>query len=341
MNNKQSPKLAALPFSMNQRAYDRAEAMVRQAGALGIAVVDYADGCRVIDAGVQAVGSLDAGVGAAEICMAGLGRVDLVASNRFSSWAFDVNVRVSQAVVGCLGAQYAGWSVSAPRDDKPDSKWHGMASGPGRALCLKEELFNELAFRDGAPDNEACAVLVIESDQLPPQSLTGRIASDCGVDPSRLILIVTPTGSLAGGVQIAARVVEVALHKAHAVGFDLSAIRDGIGATPLPPPAADSMVAMGRTNDTILFGATVHLFVDCDDDRARDLAKKMPSCNSKDYGKPFAQVFKDYDYDFFKVDPLLFSPAHVRITNMQSGNTFESGKTDQALLMKSFVVETI
>ncbi len=341
MSIKQSQQLAALPFSLNRRAWDLAEAVIAQADALAVSVVHYDDGARVIDAGVNVRGGLDAGIHAAQICMAGLGKVDLIASNRCSGWAFDVNVRVSQAVIACLGAQYAGWSLSAARDDGSDSKWHGMGSGPARALCLKEQLFEELGFRDGDDAHGACAVLVIESDRLPPQSLTGQIATACGVEPDRLILIITPTSSLAGGVQIAARVVEVALHKAHAVGFDLSAIYDGVGATPLPPPAADAMTAMGRTNDTILFGATVALFVDCDDAKARDLAQALPSSNSSDYGRPFAQVFKDYDYDFFKVDPHLFSPAHVRVTNMQSGNTFEAGKIDQTLLMKSFVVETV
>lgn len=326
---------------MNDRAIERVEQLIDQANVMAIKVHEFDDGARVIDAGVAVPGSLEAGVQIAEICMAGLGTVDLVASNRIEGWAFDVNVRASQAVVACLGSQYAGWLLSATGDGGESSKWHGMASGPGRALSLKEELFADLAFSDGESSGEPGAVLVIESDSLPPPTLSTQIAKDCGVAPQALTFLVTPTGSLAGSVQIAARVVEVALHKAHAVGFDLTAIHDGLGSAPLPPTASDSMLAMGRTNDAILFGGTVHLFVECDDASASDLAKALPSSNSKDYGKPFGQVFKDYDYDFFKIDPHLFSPAHIRVTNVQSGKTFESGKIDDALLAKSFDVDLL
>jgi len=323
----------------------RTDLLARQAGALGIAVHRYRNNARVIDAGVVAHGSLTAGIEIAEICMGGLAKVDLIGNNRIERWAFDINVRVAQAVKGCLGSQYAGWSLSATDDSNPDETWRGMASGPGRALALKESLYDELQFRDGPSSGQACAVLVIEADQLPPQALTENIASDCGVDPGNLTLIVTPTGSYAGVVQIAARVVEVALHKAHtvaaSVGLDLASIQEGLGSTPLPPPGTDGLAAMGRTNDTILFAGTVHLFVSADDTCCSALANALPSSNSNDYGKPFAKVFEHYDYDFFKIDPALFSPAHVRVTSAITGRTFEAGRIDEDLLMKSFSVEAL
>ena len=73
-------------------------------------------------------------------------------------------------------------------------------------------------------------------------------------------------------MQITARVLEVALHKVHALGFPLDHVRDGLGAAPLPPPAPDFLTAMGRTNDAILFGGEVQLFVDGPEDAARELA---------------------------------------------------------------------
>ena len=154
--------------------------------------------------------------------------------------------------------------------------------------------------------------------------------------PEQVTLVLTPTGSLAGVVQIAARVVEVALHKAHEIGFPLDAIVDAAGSTPLPPPIDDALVAMGRTNDTILFGGHVQLFVSCEDERAEDLAQRLPSSSSKDYGKPFAEVFRDYGYDFFLIDPMLFSPARVAVTALGSGRTFRAGRLDGKLLERSF-----
>lgn len=87
-------------------------------------------------------------------------------------------------------------------------------------------------------------------------------------------------------MQVVARVLEVALHKAHFLGFELKHIIDGMGTAPVCPPAPDFLTAMGRTNDAILFGGRVQLFVSGEDAAAEDLAKRLPSSASADYGQP-------------------------------------------------------
>jgi methenyltetrahydromethanopterin cyclohydrolase len=84
----------------------------------------------------------------------------------------------------------------------------------------------------------------------------------CGIEPARLTVLFAPTGSLAGSVQVVARVVEVALHKAHMLKYPLDRIVDAIGSAPLSPPHPDHSVSMGRTNDAIIFGGRVQLFRD-------------------------------------------------------------------------------
>jgi len=162
-----------------------------------------------------------------------------------------------------------------------------------------EELYKELAYRDEAES----AVLVIENDALPPVEVIEKIVEACQIAPSQLTIIVTPTSSLAGGVQVVARVLEVAMHKAHALHFPLHQIVDGSGSAPICPPHPKFVKAMGRTNDAILFAGLVHLFVKGDDASAVQLANALPSSTSKDYGKPFADIFKQYDYDFSRLTP--------------------------------------
>ncbi len=128
------------------------------------------------------------------------------------------------------------------------------------------------------------------------------------------------------------------MHKAHALGFALDRIVDGTGAAPLPPPAADFLAAMGRTNDAILFGGRVTLYVDAADADVERLAQTLPASASRDYGRPFAQVFKDYQFDFYKIDPMLFAPAEVIVCNLASGRSFRGGKRDFARLAESFGV---
>jgi methenyltetrahydromethanopterin cyclohydrolase len=156
------------------------------------------------------------------------------------------------------------------------------------------------------------------------------------VPHKEITVIYAPTQSLAGSVQVVARVLEVALHKAHEIMFPLDSIVDGMGTAPLAPPHPDVVTAMGRTNDAIIFGGRVHLFVTGPARDARALAEGLPSRTSRDYGKPFAEVFKAFKGDFYAIDRMLFSPAEAMVTALETGETFRAGAVDGALLDASF-----
>ena len=162
------------------------------------------------------------------------------------------------------------------------------------------------------------------------------MAGDCGVAPSSLTVIYAPTQSLAGATQVVARVLEVALHKAHELKFPLERIVDGMGAAPLSPPHPDFVAAMGRTNDAIIYGGRAHLYVTGPAKDAKGLAEALPSRASRDFGSPFAEVFRRYKGDFYAIDPMLFSPAEVIVTAVESGESFHAGAVDHKLLDASF-----
>lgn len=320
--------------SVNQLAQPLVSRLLANADRYRVAVETLANGCTIVDAGIKAPGGLEAGRLIAEICLGGMGSVTLGHSQYTSHWPLTVSVHTSNPVLACLGSQYAGWSLS-------HEKYYALGSGPARALATKEksgqrepveELYKELAYRDQADS----AVLVIENDAVPPLAIVEKIATACQIDPSRLTIIVTPTSSLAGGLQVVARVLEVAMHKAHALHFPLENIVDGSGSAPVCPPHPNFVKAMGRTNDAILFAGQVHLFVKGSDEAAEKLANELPSSTSKDYGKPFADIFKHYEYDFFKIDAMLFSPASVIVTAVESGKSFRAGRLDNELLNLSF-----
>jgi methenyltetrahydromethanopterin cyclohydrolase len=238
-------------------------------------------------------------------------------------------VRSSQPVAACLASQYAGWAL---RHEEGDEKFAALGSGPARALARKETLFAELSHKEVSDR----AVLVVESDIAPPAAVLRKVVADCGVAPNRLTVLFAPVRSLAGSVQIVARVVEVALHKAHALKFPLARILDAAGSAPLSPPHPDLTTSMGRTNDAIIFGGRVHLFVSGPAADAARLAEQLPSSASRDYGAPFAEVFKRFGGDFYAIDPMLFSPAEVAVTALDSGETFRAGAVAAKLLDASF-----
>jgi methenyltetrahydromethanopterin cyclohydrolase len=315
--------------SVNTKVEPVVKSIIDDAQALRVEVTRGTLGeCR-IDCGVRATGGLEAGRRMAEVCLGGLGRVSLETTDADSAWPFMVTVHTSQPVLACLGSQYAGWSLSVDDNGK---KYNVLGSGPARAIGSSEKLFDELGYRDKA----ASATLVIEADRVPPPALVQEVAKACKLPPERLTFIYAPTSSLAGTVQIAARCLEVALHKSHELHFPLGHIVDGIATAPLPPPASSFVEAMGRTNDAIIYGGRVQLFVSDDDKEAKALADELPSLRSKDYGRPFAEIFAAVKGDFYAIDRMLFSPAMVTVTALKSGKSFEAGRIDDAVLSRSF-----
>lgn len=310
--------------------------LIENADKLRIDVRKMDNGSTIIDAGINVPGGLEAGRIITEICLGGMGTVSISNSCYTKNWPLTINVHTSNPVLACLGSQYAGWSLS-------HEKYYALGSGPARAMATKvkddavvpvEDLYTELGYRDSA----GSTVLVIENDKIPPVEIVEKVASACKVAASELTVIVTPTSSIAGCVQVVGRVLEVAMHKAHELHFPLENIIDGNGSAPICPPHPDFVKAMGRTNDAILFAGQVHIFVKGSDEAAEKLAQQLPSSTSKDYGKPFAEIFKSYEYDFFKIDGMLFSPASVIVTAVESGNSFRAGQLDNTLLDQSFGV---
>ncbi|MBT2299670.1 methenyltetrahydromethanopterin cyclohydrolase [Variovorax paradoxus] len=334
MSNTSSPAAAA-GLSVNLLARPLVERLLADADALGLQARRDDTGVHIVDAGIEARGSVAAGLRIGEICMGGLGHVHLRSGGGAESWPTWLDVRSSQPVLACLGSQYAGWSLSATKEETGGKKFFSLGSGPARALAVKEKLFAELGYRDRADSG----VLVLEVDRAPPKIVIDKLLRDCELRAQALTLILTPTTSLAGTTQVVARVLEVALHKAHELGYALADIVDGAASAPLPSPSSDGIEAMGRTNDAILYGGRVHLTVRGDDEAARALARALPSSNSRDYGRSFAEIFKEAAYDFYKIDGALFAPAEVWVSNLDSGHTWHGGACDMALLQRLWLQE--
>ncbi len=312
-------------ISVNRLSKELADALKRDAAVLKIAVRGGSLGETLIDAGATARGSVSAGLRIAEICLGGLGVVRLSTDQATPRWPWVVEIASPQPVIACLGCQYAGWSLS-------HKKFFALGSGPARALAQKETVLKDIGYCDSAEST----ILVIESGAPPPPEVIEKVAADCHIAPSGLTVVYAPTQSLAGGAQVVARVLEVALHKAHELKFPLDRIIDGMGAAPLSPPHPNFVTAMGRTNDAIIYGGRVQLFVTGPMAEAQDLANALPSRTSRDYGAPFADIFKRFKGDFYAIDPMLFSPAEVIVTSVELGVSFHAGALDNDLLDASF-----
>src|SRR5213595_3758528 len=314
-------------LGLNERAWQIADAMAKNAAALRVAVRQLSGGARVIDAGIDATGGGAGGYAISEICTGGLADIAYPPVPIGGETWPGVRVWTDHPAVSCIASQYAGWAIQV-------GKYFAMGSGPLRAHArVERELFGKL----GYSETGRRGVLVLETRTLPTDDVAAWVGQKAGLPPAALTFIAAPTASLAGGVQIAARILETGLHKMDTLGFDVNRIVSGIGSAPLPPVARNDLRAIGRTNDCILYGGRARYTVQAGDAELAELVPRIPASASKDYGTPFYDTFKRYDGDFYKIDPLLFSPAEVWLTSVESGKTHHAGHLNPDVLHASLL----
>jgi methenyltetrahydromethanopterin cyclohydrolase len=316
-------------LNLNERAWSIADDLVARADELRLSVQTLPSGARVIDAGIEVRGGYGAGIALAELCMGGLGHIRFTELQIGGIAIPGVEVWTDHPAVACMASQYAGWALSV-------GKYFAMASGPLRAHArVEKELFDKLGYAETA----ARGVLVLEGRTIPTEEAVALVAQKASLPPSQITVVIAPTASLAGGVQVVARVLETGLNKMEVLGFDVRRVVSGIGTAPLPTLAKNDLRAIGRTNDCILYGGATSVVIDGSVDEGADLAAKLPASSSSDYGTPFYETFKRYDGDFYKIDKLLFSPAEVWLTSATTGKTFHGGLLNPEVLRGSLFEE--
>ena len=314
-------------LSVNHLAWKLAEKLLNNQAFYGVHASKTTACATVIDAGVNVPGGFQAGKILTELCMGGAGKAQLGFKAYGDLTLPSITVSSDHPAVAALGSQFAGWRIK-----EPDGSI-AIGSGPARALALKpKNVYEEIDYKDASEK----AVLTLESNSLPSDALIEKVTNSCNIKPENLIAAVAPTASLAGLTQVTGRVVEVGIHKLRTLGLSPKIIRYAMGYAPIPPKCKEFEEAMARTNDAILYGGTVYLVVEHDDEVAlKKIVEQAPSNTSKDYGKPFLQIFREADRDFYKIDHALFAPALLMINNVKTGKTFTAGKVNAGILKES------
>lgn len=314
-------------LSVNRLAWKLLEKLCEESDSYGVRAEETSRGTRIVDAGIRVRGGFQAGKIIAEICMGGCGRAEITYRKYGALELLSIFVRTDHPVIATLGSQYAGWRIK-------EGEYFAIGSGPARALALKpKEIYDKIGYKDDSDK----AVVVLETEKHPPANLIERFAEECRVSHENLAIILTPTTSIAGATQVSARTVETGIHKLDKLGLDPNLILHAWGCAPIPPVHPKFTQAMARSNDSILYGGTAYYVIEYDDEEGlEEIVKKAPSKASKDYGKPFIEIFKEANCDFYKIDPNLFAPAVLVVNNVKTGNTFKAGEINVEALMKSF-----
>ncbi len=310
--------------TLNERSFALCQQAIRSANKLGIAADESNPRQTVLDFGVFALGSPDAGIVLANICWADLGKVQSATLEHAGHSIPAISVSTSEPLRACMASQYAGWQVSV-------NNLFAMCSGPIRAAYGRETFFERYGL------NEACdtVVGVLESSRLPTDEVFDWLRSRLPTSVRKIVLCVAPTNSVAGRTQIVARSIETACHKLFELGFDLRTLKSGEGIAPLPPNTRDDFHAMGSTNDAILFASQVKLLIDADDATIDHIGPQIPSCSSAQFGRPFAELFAEAGGDFYRMDPALFAPAEITLQSTRSGESKTFGRSRMDLYLAS------
>lgn len=311
-------------LSVNRLAWKLLEKLIDDSELYGVKVEKASSGTTIIDAGIKAEGGFEAGKMVTEICMGGCGKTEITCRRYGELELPSIFVYTDHPVIATLGSQYAGWQIK-------EDNYFAIGSGPARALALKpKEIYEEINYRDDFDK----AVVVLETDKPPPAKLLERFAKDCKISLEKLTVILAPTTSVSGATQVAGRIVETGIHKLRKLGLDPNVIKHAWGIAPIAPIHSKFVKAMARTNDAILYGGTAYYAVECDEEELR-IVNRAPSKASRDYGKPFIEIFKEANYDFYKIDPNLFAPAVIIVNNIKTGRILKAGEINSEILEKS------
>lgn len=282
-------------------------------------------GATVIDTGLEAHGGYEAGLMVTRIAMGGLGTATLNYADYDGLKLPTVVIGTDHPAISLFGAQLAGWRIKT-------EGYYADGSGPARALANKpKHVFKKIEYKDVSE----VAVLLLETEEKPPDSAAYYIAERCNVEPENVYMVLTSMSSVTGMVQISGRIVETGLFRLDILGLDPKKVLYGAGHAPIMPVHTDPGKAMGRAEDALTYGGVTSYVIDEPEDSLKEIAMKAPSTNCKDYGKTSYEIYKAVDFDFTKVDPALFAPAAITLTCAETGTTFTYGEVNTEIIKNS------
>lgn len=314
-------------ISLNQNVMERVNRLITQSEILRCHTFTLDNGTTVIDVGLEIPGSWESSKLLAEIDMGGLG------SCTYGHYSLSdtitvptVEITIDQPILACIYSQMGGLKIDA-------GQFSMIGSGPARSLAAAPDdpfyIFN--AYHDDFDK----AVLCVQTIILPDVETANMFAQKCKVSPENLILLAHNNSSLAASVQVSARIVEQTMNKMIKHKFDINSVVYAKGWCVVAPVVRNELEAMGRINDCLLYGGESDFWVDSDDAHIESVIDKLVTRGTQGYGRKFAQLYREANCDFHKMDKEIHSPAKVQIFNMRTGKVHIRGEIDREVLRNS------
>ena len=313
-------------LSVNMLAASICKKMLDEQKELNIICSRFESGAHLIDTGHKAPGGLQAGLCVTRICLGGVGNVSLTSIDLGGIALPAVSVSTDFPILSLLCQASGGYREAMEGwINFSIGSYNSIASGPARALVHEpKKLFEMIPYADSAEE----AVVVLQSEQYPNEKVADSLAEKCKVKPQNLYVVLAPLSSMSGLVQVTGRSVENAMVKLHTLGYDGNNVRNAFGIAPLPPLKSRRITP----DDMLSYGSIVHLYIMPEKStNLRQIAREMPSRNSKCYGISFLDMIKKHG-GLRGIDLKLFAPAEVFINDLATGETHHFGNIDSGLI---------
>ncbi|MEM2896426.1 MAG: methenyltetrahydromethanopterin cyclohydrolase [Candidatus Bathyarchaeia archaeon] len=314
-------------LSVNKIGYEIVKGMIKNCDRLNIAIDELKNGTTVLDCGVNVPGGYRAGELAAKLRMGGLGEVH-VSSVTYGDVSLPTAILCTDfpAMIGLCAYVWYG-IVPQPFDTKAEfSAW---ISGPGRVLAqAPQKVFDKVYYRDESD----VSVLVVQSRKLPNEKIADYLAERCGVSPKNLYLVVTPTESVAGSVQVVAvsGLEDTFWRLTEFYGIPYARIKQALGSTPIPPVHQKIFeIPCITPDDAIRYGGIVHYWVESvDGEDLEAIVRGMVIENYPiNYGKSYYQIGgHPPDLHTFAKEGRGFVVGEAGIYDTRTGKMYKAGR---------------
>lgn len=316
-------------FSVNKEAMKIVKKIIENKEALNVGVISLKNGSTVIDMGINYPGGWKAAKYLTEVTMGGLGRLSYSIYHLGELELPQVNIYADKPVIACLSCQLSGWALP---EFKNDAGIVPLISGPVRTIVKEDKFAKPFSYQDKSEK----VVVVLQDKVLPGEELTAYIAQRCKVEPKGVFILVAPTGSLVGLVNVIARTLETSMWRLHELGFGVNNVISAWGRAPLPPISKDEYTAMIRANTYIYYGGTAGFVANCKDEDIERIIEDITLSpkTTKQYGIPFSKLLEEAGGNIFNMTEFCHNVTKVNFYNSFTGNTFVYGKNDQKMLLE-------
>jgi methenyltetrahydromethanopterin cyclohydrolase len=315
--------------SLNEAAMDIISPILDDPQRYGALISKSSGGATIVDMGIEADGSW---LGAKMYVEAAHGGMAELTYGRTRIKDLDLptaNLMVDNPMLSVIGCEAGAWAVG-------EGEFVPVASGPVRAKARADRWSQRVEYEDPSP----YVLLQMQTVSIPNDETLAYVADACGIPVANLTVMVAPSASLVGSIQVCSRAFEQCIISlARNTSFDISTILHGYGSAPVAPVIKDEVLAMGRINDALVYGGSGGMWLrHSDDDEVRRMTEGLPfsAQAGDDYGKGYAEIYATYGHSLFNIPAPLDSPAKVMMTNMLTGNVFTAGKIDEDIVYRSF-----